>query len=524
MNECSNGRLVSFLTDGDDVMSCEMCFEPFQSSNRTPKILPCGHNCCDQCLFSLFCHQKYYLLDSIKCPTCRRSFPTDVAVEAPTNWDLCKVLENVKQRREVNVTVIHVPEKPGRESTQNILSYNGRRRVIIVKKKPQIDRCGDCSRKLPHRILGKIARFCEMCNTTDNPIFYCLECCVNKHNGHVLLSLSELQAEQLKVLRELRELRQKLSATFQSFVIKQSEGNECCRGEDELNDGLISLDDAIQCIESTTLVCPKKLTKLRNDQVQICSRLFLRCLTSHDKITDISTDLMRKKFSVTRRVSSVPNAVDSLNFLIDVIPHTDLRSELYTVIQTLSIKNTIEQRYEGYIKAATIITNILYDDIPLEQFTVFADAILHCFHQADILSRKKSRISKNLTRKLVWKCVQMAYTELLRLGTKNYLSYELERITLLDDLAYLCHLFADVCDQATVTICMIEAARARIAVEKLDELNQRKAYERLKEIDDHLLECRRLQKLHDLRSTTTKRTIKLKRLWKFLFRRLKLSM
>ncbi|KAK6016581.1 hypothetical protein OSTOST_17934, partial [Ostertagia ostertagi] len=89
MNECSNGRLVSFLIEGDDVVTCEVCLEPFQPLTRPPKILPCGHNFCDQCLFSLCCHQQYYLLDSIKCPTCRTSFPTNVAIEAPTNWDLC---------------------------------------------------------------------------------------------------------------------------------------------------------------------------------------------------------------------------------------------------------------------------------------------------------------------------------------------------------------------------------------------------------------------------------------------------
>ncbi|KIH68159.1 hypothetical protein ANCDUO_01503 [Ancylostoma duodenale] len=89
MNDCSSGRLVSFLVEGDDVVSCEVCLEQFQPVERPPKILPCGHNFCDQCLFSLCCHQQYYLLDSIRCPTCRASFPTDVAKVAPTNWDLC---------------------------------------------------------------------------------------------------------------------------------------------------------------------------------------------------------------------------------------------------------------------------------------------------------------------------------------------------------------------------------------------------------------------------------------------------
>ncbi|KHJ80615.1 hypothetical protein OESDEN_19708, partial [Oesophagostomum dentatum] len=153
---------------------------------------------------------------------------------------------------------------------------------------------------------------------------------------------------------------------------------------------------------------------------------------------------------------------------------------------------------------------------------VYADALLHCFHQANSLSRKTASSTKPISRKTVWKKVQMAYTELLRVGAKTYPSYHPERIALLDDLAYLCHLYADVCDQATVTICMIEAARARAADMKLEEIDRMKTAQRLNEIDHHLLECRRLQRLQELRTTKTKRPSKLKRLWKFLFRRSKL--
>ncbi|VDM66542.1 unnamed protein product [Strongylus vulgaris] len=164
---------------------------------------------------------------------------------------------------------------------------------------------------------------------------------------------------------------------------------------------------------------------------------------------------------------------------------------------------------------------MVYSDVPKEELAIYADALLHCFHQANSLTRNAAPVLKPNSRRTVWKGVQMAYTELLRVGAKNYPSYHPERIALLDDLAYLCHLYADICDQATVTICMIEAARARASDEKLDEMDRIKTAQRLKEIDHHLLECRRLQRLQELRTTKTKKPCKLKRLWKLIFRRSK---
>lgn len=37
---------------------CEICFEPFHVRERLPKLLPCEHNFCEQCILSLCCHQQ----------------------------------------------------------------------------------------------------------------------------------------------------------------------------------------------------------------------------------------------------------------------------------------------------------------------------------------------------------------------------------------------------------------------------------------------------------------------------------
>ncbi|KAK6047642.1 hypothetical protein COOONC_14853 [Cooperia oncophora] len=585
MNECSNGRLVSFLIEGDDVVSCEVCLEPFQPLTRPPKILPCGHNFCDQCLFSLCCHQQYYLLDSIKCPTCRTSFPTNVAIEAPTNWDLCKILENVQKGREMNVTVIHVPDMP--RVPPEASPHSLKRKGILTRttSRTQKEKCSDCHRKLSAKIIGKAARYCYECNQKEKITFTCLECCVNKHNGHTLLSLSQLQAEQLKVLGELRELRRRIVDAFSSghsfpeeWSSKGDKGlsSSTSKQTSLTNDArLAKLDHTIEVIESSAVICPKKLryvdftyenikkipekgnncSELRNEQIHQCSRLF----TTTSVHQNASPSILEKSgvSSCSQQPRSLPRSTSfhsfsCLDLLVPLLPRTALSRDLSVLIQDISPKHPVEQRCEAFIKAASILMNILYDDVPVEQLPLIADALLQCFCQANSLSRKKPQFAKShpVSRKVIWKAIQCAYTELMRHASKTFLSYEPERIAILDDLAYLCNIYADVCDQtflsyeperiailddlaylcniyadvcdqATVTICMIEAARARMAEEKLPEQDRKKTAQRLKEIDDHLLECRRLQKLQDLRTTKTKKPKKLKWLWRILFRRSK---
>ncbi|VDP23529.1 unnamed protein product, partial [Onchocerca flexuosa] len=147
---------------------------------------------------------------------------------------------------------------------------------------------------------------------------------------------------------------------------------------------------------------------------------------------------------------------------------------------------------------------------------------------------------------------------------QHWRSEESERVDLVDDLAFLCFLYSDVCDEATITICMIEAARSRAAaaaaaistsddackkINRVEDdgrliLNIRLNVDplRLHEysknlilceidvfalqfqlIDKHLLECRRVQKLQPSRATTVIRLRKcilqqsLKHIWKLLF-------
>ncbi|EJW79961.1 hypothetical protein WUBG_09128 [Wuchereria bancrofti] len=176
------------------------------------------------------------------------------------------------------------------------------------------------------------------------------------------------------------------------------------------------------------------------------------------------------------------------------------------------------------------------ESISKQSILLYIDAYLHIFYQLNLLvsSHEDSQDATAVTRWDIWKLIQVIYSDLMRCAAKHWESDESERVDLIDDLAFLCFLYSDVSDEATITICMIEAARARTAVaaaispvtcEKLNgfEDDGRLTMNiRLNLIDEHLLECRRVQKLQRLRSTTFTRhrncllQQSVKGLWKLL--------
>ncbi|CAD6200077.1 unnamed protein product [Caenorhabditis auriculariae] len=539
-----SSRFVSFLVDGGDVVGCEVCLEPFDASTRAPKLLPCGHNFCESCLFSICCHQEYYLLDSINCPTCRAQFPTKVAKTAPTNYDLCKVLE--KQRtREANVTVIYLPDKshavqPSSSSGVPIKS----KRVdpltshckSLAEKSTDLKhlRCADCHRKMSQKQLSRVARYCIPCTSSSRLTLACLECCVNAHNGHQLLTFAQLEANQLKVLSELRALRKKVVDCSDSFDRRsaqlQDSGRRVCSvllsdKQNLLASTLSSLDDVIRKIEATSVMFPLALSAIHNKQVHNFSRLS-KLSSVLEKTLESPVDEQHKPSSsgssgLSRSLSSRHSRVslrgddtlwqESVAAICMLLTPSVLVQRLHHVFRSVSPRDTIDERSNKISSCTTTMTQMLEGEVTLSMIPIFADAFLNGFYQLHELSRKTCA---KLRRDLIWKQVQLAYSELLRIAAKNFPAYHPERVDILDDLAYLCRLFADVCDEATVTICVIEAARARASESgQLSEQDQRRTDARLKLIDDHLMECRRMRNLQILRTTKTKKDRGFKKLF-----------
>ncbi|CAI5448607.1 unnamed protein product [Caenorhabditis angaria] len=553
MTEVSCSFQDSYCID-DSLIACEICFEPFNHENRPPKLLPCGHNFCETCIFSMCCHQEYYLLDSIKCPTCRRSFPTNTARQAPTNYDLCRILENVHKKKEQNVTVIHLTT-PRKSQIEKEKKEKKPRTIVTAKCKNLADkteeskhlRCSECQRKFSQKNLFRVARYCVDCTSTSRMTIVCLECCVNQHNGHELYSEDQLHHNQLKVLSELRGIRRKVVDCSEGFDKRSEElrdsGKDVCisltsEKQNLLIYTLASIDDVVRRIENAPIMFPPVLQTIRDEQIHNYQRL-----SKLSKVLENSaTSRKNTKPSKTIMTSSSPSTSanistlsirqskvslrgddvlfhDSIDSLCRLIPSHPMSIQLNFHHSTVSPKDTVEERKRKIMSCAHAASCMLDSETTLSMIPLFADVLLNCFYQLNKLSKNKFDDKKSCRRIDIWKQIQISYSELLNISAKNFPAFHPERVDILDDLAYLCHLYSDVCDQATVTICIIEAARARSAdSSSLTEMEQRKTEERLELIDQHLTECRRQQKLAELCKTSkTKKTTKTHGKFKRLF-------
>lgn len=571
-----------------DLIGCEICFEPFHPAKRPPKLLPCGHNFCEQCIFSLCCHQQYYLLDSINCPTCRTELSTSTAFAAPTNYDLCKMLETVLPQlgssNSANVTVIHVPDissgSNGTEKSSRIGRRSWHRRFAgryTSSNRLRSMCCANCSRKLNETKRRKEARFCVRCfgsekDGDDCLRLACLECCVNRHNGHQLVTLNELECEHQKLINDLHTLEENIRETSvrieenlrilkEDLMMPAADCKTLCKAKQSLRrDCEADLKFALSVLENagTVPLSPAVLHRMRQHQYQNGAKLH-KLLHFIEKCNESINDRYNRhiKLKTSVQVSSPfsltaasmrqsrtalnsnthdnRSATEAVAAVLAVACSSSAgfgnRTQLIEeAVKVLSKKGaTKSQKRTALLCCAKQLHLFIEETTSKQSLLLYIDAYLHIFYQLNLLvtrfpSDDDGEIT--VTRRDVWKLVQLVYTDLMRCAAKQWRSEEGDRVDLVDDLAFLCSLYSDVCDQATITICMIEAARARAAASlpKNDD-EWRTMQIRLNLIDEHLMECRRVQKLHQLRVATASRPRRcryrrwqlMKRLWKLVW-------
>ncbi|KAK0398236.1 hypothetical protein QR680_002488 [Steinernema hermaphroditum] len=512
-------RLVSFLLDGDDVVNCEVCCEPFDAQERPPKLLPCGHNFCKNCLFSLCCHQQYYLLESVACPTCREEFSTTVAMDAPVNYDLCKMLESVQKCKEV--TVIHkIGDKSTAEEDKknaSTTSFNLSRATTKISIRPASKRfkkgkssstvtrpmfatsgtailCTDCGRRLSDRHCAKWARFCERCNGKSQRLsLTCLECCVERHNGHKLISMPDLELNHQKLINDLYELLR----ARQDMDIKGS-----------------AMDSTFMRVTKETLTekfidgLPQRIKKLERSRLPLPPAVIVKVrrkeLRNHLKLQKINGMFEKKEKEETDGSRSKRKNIEQLNssqkqpdhsvalmsIELAILAVNQFSSQLCDALAAsfqviLSTKSTDLDKVNAYLNCAKRLGALITDTLVSQTLHLLEDALLNCFLNVHLITKDLTLIEEE--RRAVWKTVQATFTELLRVARTIWTPKDASRVELVEDIAYLCHMYADVCDHATIMICIIEAARAR-SEEKSPMEPQ------LKMIDEHLIECRKSQR------------------------------
>lgn len=74
----------------NQMVVCDVCFEPYDDVNRVPLVLSCGHTFCSPCLLDLQGRSS-----ALECPSDRVREPRSVAT-LPRNFALLETIEKIK--------------------------------------------------------------------------------------------------------------------------------------------------------------------------------------------------------------------------------------------------------------------------------------------------------------------------------------------------------------------------------------------------------------------------------------------
>lgn len=70
-------------------LECEICYCPFDDEDTRPRVLPCAHSYCENCIDNNLKKERR------SCPACRKSFSIDSAKDLPANYALEKLLQKI---------------------------------------------------------------------------------------------------------------------------------------------------------------------------------------------------------------------------------------------------------------------------------------------------------------------------------------------------------------------------------------------------------------------------------------------
>uniref|UniRef100_A0A915Q3E0 CRC domain-containing protein n=1 Tax=Setaria digitata TaxID=48799 RepID=A0A915Q3E0_9BILA len=491
--------------------------------------------------------------------------------------------QQMRATSDANVTVIHVSGSNCSSRTRLIRLHSWHRnskKPSSGLKRRRLMQCVDCSRKLNEKKCQKEARFCEKCFKSkkyadDCLRVVCLECCVNRHNGHKLITLNELECEHHNLVRDLRTLQQSIQKTCrwmesslkvlsERSTMPSTDYDVLCKAKQDLqNECEADMRFAFSVLENhgTTPLPPTALRRMRQHQyhnnarmhkllhfIEKCNQSESECYNRSIKLnTSMSLFSLDRQMRIavcssasdSRSVAETVRAVLTIAFDSASSHHEDGnrngngKAIVEEAIKVLNRKTSTKAvRRAALLCCAKHLRESIDETTSKQSVLLYIDAYLHIFYQLNFLvtrfpSHEDIQDTTVVTRWDIWKLVQVVYSDLMKCAAKHWHSEESERVDLVDDLAFLCLLYSDICDEATITICMIEAARARAAAtaaaaatgaicfstanDTSKKLGQVEDYGRLMMnirldlIDEHLLECRRVQKLQQLRTSTVKR-------------------
>ncbi|XP_069502646.1 E3 ubiquitin-protein ligase TRIM56 [Ambystoma mexicanum] len=310
---------TSSLSDAltNDFLTCKICLEKF----KMPKILPCLHTYCEQCLQEIIENER------LRCPECREETQVSQGTGSlKTNFFINSLLDLVHSSTESDLACILCPlikKDSNEKATSRCLDCSdnmchtcasGHRYSRLTHDHQIVDIQDYLSGMYDAEIRARHAVKCQkhggenlrfLCKNCDSLI--CRECRLDQHLNHDCLSLSEATESRKPVIEGL---------------LKGMEGNlQLISSEktavEENFQKVKSQDACIRCIVEETV--SRVITHLRGHQQDILKRLDLFVKEEEKAVDLLRSDLdleelvARSTMTFAEKVLSFGNEIEILS-------------------------------------------------------------------------------------------------------------------------------------------------------------------------------------------------------------------
>ncbi|XP_041361880.1 E3 ubiquitin/ISG15 ligase TRIM25-like [Gigantopelta aegis] len=166
----AESSFVPILEIRDEFVTCEICLEYFNDGEKCPRILPCHHSFCCQCLISLWENSQ----QGVTCPNCRRMWPVQNSIEATFQQN--KVLSNL-------VEYIALKNRRGEINCHDCPNESTATSRCIDCQEYMCNVCTSCHNKFTMSKHHKTVLITELVNMAQDEYFQQKEMCINHENS-----------------------------------------------------------------------------------------------------------------------------------------------------------------------------------------------------------------------------------------------------------------------------------------------------------------------------------------------------
>lgn len=184
------------MEESEDLLSCDICREIFNGTNRIPRMLPCGHSFCSTCLSTIILQAK-----EPKCPLCLKFIQYKFVYEIPCNFSLKQVAENYQGNNETS-------------SSSSITSTSFDDSKCSVHKLPQTHYCEDCRKFLCSKCISNDHKVSSSCSHEPMEITEVFK--VKMSQCHV--TSADLNKRRFIQQRKLKKLSNHVSIDLQMYL------------------------------------------------------------------------------------------------------------------------------------------------------------------------------------------------------------------------------------------------------------------------------------------------------------------